>query len=399
MKINGDYSYIPEYVQLYEPPAAQSPKKRKIEKVEPNYGNEWLIKLVGQTAEADPFTKYYARVVTSCKERFSPDEEWNLQQLFPERTLSEEQVARMSVKEILSLPPENFFAIIDLISSRQAFEILIPASNKYENYKYALYVFNPNLRKEIVRKHKTCWELPIDKRVREQAENAWEKYRRKPEILTTLETLPNYERWENFRLKLSDTLKKERGEAISQWKKVNKLYQTLDFPVTEEFLEKISSELVARDNIYAPPESRNTGLRSTGREVPKLDQETYYFPGSCVKQELKLFLAWLNAKILLCDQGKDNPLVLAAFAAQRFITIHPCTDGNGRTGRILTDLILKRYGVLPAIWPDTIYFVSSKNDEVTSTEALEKLLNGLSFSYTFIDCPLEPKKREGKQEK
>jgi len=56
----------------------------------------------------------------------------------------------------------------------------------------------------------------------------------------------------------------------------------------------------------------------------------------------------------LCDFGNDerlSPLVQAAIAHAQFETIHPFEDGNGRTGRALVQVILRRRGLAPAYVP------------------------------------------------
>ncbi|MDU0205832.1 Fic family protein [Paenibacillus sp. MAH-36] len=51
------------------------------------------------------------------------------------------------------------------------------------------------------------------------------------------------------------------------------------------------------------------------------------------------------------DENKDklHPVELAAEFHFRFVYIHPFSDGNGRTARLLMNLILMKYGFPPAI--------------------------------------------------
>src|SRR5437879_7913220 len=47
----------------------------------------------------------------------------------------------------------------------------------------------------------------------------------------------------------------------------------------------------------------------------------------------------------VCDDEGLPPLVQAAIAHAQFETIHPFDDGNGRTGRALVQIILRRRGL------------------------------------------------------
>lgn len=52
-----------------------------------------------------------------------------------------------------------------------------------------------------------------------------------------------------------------------------------------------------------------------------------------------------------CNEDRLPPLVQAALAHAQFETIHPFEDGNGRTGRALVHVILRRRGLTPAYVP------------------------------------------------
>ena len=55
------------------------------------------------------------------------------------------------------------------------------------------------------------------------------------------------------------------------------------------------------------------------------------------------FLRWLTARNSL------HPVAFAGEAHYRLVTIHPCVDGNGRTARLLMNLLLLMRGYPPAI--------------------------------------------------
>lgn len=83
------------------------------------------------------------------------------------------------------------------------------------------------------------------------------------------------------------------------------------------------------------------------------------------------FLAWLKSKPNL------HPVVLAGEAHYRLVTIHPFVDGNGRTARLLMNLLLMMAGYPPAI--------IRKRDRIAYISALEKAqLGGSKADYEKI---------------
>jgi Fic family protein len=58
------------------------------------------------------------------------------------------------------------------------------------------------------------------------------------------------------------------------------------------------------------------------------------------------FVDWLNSNQLL---NEAHPIQIAALAHYKFVWIHPFYDGNGRTGRLLMNLILMKFGYPPVI--------------------------------------------------
>src|SRR5690606_1609012 len=51
------------------------------------------------------------------------------------------------------------------------------------------------------------------------------------------------------------------------------------------------------------------------------------------------------------DEHTLPPLVQAAVVHAQFETIHPFEDGNGRTGRALVQVVLRRRGLSPSFVP------------------------------------------------
>ena len=55
------------------------------------------------------------------------------------------------------------------------------------------------------------------------------------------------------------------------------------------------------------------------------------------------FIDWLHRS------NNDHPVKIAADAHLKFVSIHPFIDGNGRTARLLMNLLLEQSGYTPAI--------------------------------------------------
>ncbi len=67
-------------------------------------------------------------------------------------------------------------------------------------------------------------------------------------------------------------------------------------------------------------------------------------PGKYVKTDMDLLLRWFNG-----NKEKIHPLVLAIIFHHKFEKIHPFMDGNGRTGRMIMNLILINNNLPPTI--------------------------------------------------
>lgn len=100
------------------------------------------------------------------------------------------------------------------------------------------------------------------------------------------------------------------------------------------------------------------------RSVPvRVSGSTVVFPNPRkVPDLMDEFHNWLKAK------PKLHPIELAAEAHYHLVTIHPFVDGNGRTARLLMNLILMMQGYPPAI--------IRKRDRLNYIATLEKAQTG-----------------------
>ena len=64
-------------------------------------------------------------------------------------------------------------------------------------------------------------------------------------------------------------------------------------------------------------------------------------PPHLVKKEMQELIDWFQEAL---KEGKKHPLILIANFVFEYLAIHPFQDGNGRTSRLLTNLILLKLG-------------------------------------------------------
>ena len=74
----------------------------------------------------------------------------------------------------------------------------------------------------------------------------------------------------------------------------------------------------------------------------------------------------LHDLIAYTNGEEHSPLVQAAIAHAQFETIHPFADGNGRTGRALIHIILRRRRIAPAFVPPISVVLATWSDDYIS---------------------------------
>jgi Fic family protein len=74
-----------------------------------------------------------------------------------------------------------------------------------------------------------------------------------------------------------------------------------------------------------------------------------------VPELMSQFMEWLHAN------NSKHPLATAADAHFKFVSIHPFTDGNGRTARLLMNILLMQSGYPPALIrkEDRLYYINA----------------------------------------
>ncbi len=104
-----------------------------------------------------------------------------------------------------------------------------------------------------------------------------------------------------------------------------------DIAITEHDLRQTHALIIGDEKSLSPGEYRDIGVTITGSEhVPPEPFE--------VPMRMRVLFEWINEK-------RDNsPLIVGAMAHHEMTKIHPFKDGNGRTARLLLNLILLKKG-------------------------------------------------------
>ena len=128
------------------------------------------------------------------------------------------------------------------------------------------------------------------------------------------------------------------------------------YPITESFLAQIN--MILLDNTGEVP-----GVDALGKKIlRKISPGKYkempnhviqpdgsihrYVEPFDVSHQMRDLCQWISDRSSECD---IHPAEMAALAHYNFVRIHPFEDGNGRTARILMNLILLKAGYSPAV--------------------------------------------------
>lgn len=113
---------------------------------------------------------------------------------------------------------------------------------------------------------------------------------------------------------------------------------------------------------------------------------TEYLPPTAdeVPQLMKEFVTELNGK-----KDSLHPVMLAAFAHRRLVDIHPFTDGNGRTARLLMNLILVNKGYQIVSIPPIL-----RMEYIGALQAVQRSENpsDKAFIQLIAECEVESQK-------
>lgn len=104
-----------------------------------------------------------------------------------------------------------------------------------------------------------------------------------------------------------------------------------DVQVSENYLKQIHKLIIGDDESLSPGEYRNIGVIITGSD--HTPPEPFEVP-----IKMRDLFDWIN------ENESQNPIITAAVAHHEMVKTHPFKDGNGRTARLLLNLILLKAG-------------------------------------------------------
>ena len=110
-------------------------------------------------------------------------------------------------------------------------------------------------------------------------------------------------------------------------------------------------------------DNKNAGAyRTQNVGVVKSDGEIYSFTEPLkIEEKMNEFIEWLHSQMI------EEPILLAALVHLKFVSIHPFIDGNGRTARLLMNLVL-----LQNTYPQAIIKVSNRAEYIQAVEKYQQ---------------------------
>jgi Fic family protein len=137
------------------------------------------------------------------------------------------------------------------------------------------------------------------------------------------------------------------GKSLKDQAEAKNLSEALDFletiskdygrPISENEIKQIHFFILKDINNDNAGKYRNVDVEISGSAYkPTMHMN--------INSDMQDFTNWLKSVTSNSKLGDENAIIWAAVAHTWFVTIHPFIDGNGRTARILMNLILMRHG-------------------------------------------------------
>ncbi len=198
---------------------------------------------------------------------------------------------------------------------------------------------------------------------------------------------PDMQPWIQARMSISSTLTSNSPNVETlkeQWNQVE--VQIFEMAMAHRGTHEIITleQICALHKQLMSGEIDAPGTLRHGDQIVRSTGGTFT-PPTFLQPRMKEFFDWFNQQCQLCDEGKANPVSFAYEATQRFVSLHPFQNGNGRISVLLMDYVLQRYGLPPPII-DRGHFSPAvfplRTDRPNHAENYAEYLKGISKSLS-----------------
>lgn len=158
----------------------------------------------------------------------------------------------------------------------------------------------------------------------------------------------------------------EDGITIGKGKTLKEHLEVINHKEAIDYVEEIVtknidiSETVIKNLHYIILKSINNENAGKYRNVNVLISGSKHRPPEhfLVEEQMRELICWYNG-----NKEKLHPIELAAIFHHKFTYIHPFIDGNGRSARLLTNLILMRSG-----YPICVIKIEDRDEYMSALE-------------------------------
>jgi len=289
---------------------------------------------------------------------------------------------KVITKDLCNLGSDISKISLDLLEKKYKNEI----RNSYKTIKKFL---DSNYYIEKVKKLKLKTGLFLDKGQLIDLEAIKLHYNSK---FLKLDDLTKKEAYDNFLIKFAVNSTSIEGNTISM-KEAQKLFrdnitpknkelrEVYDLTNTKKVIDYIKEKkpvlnlnlIIKIHDMLLEHIDKRKGLRTHDLRI--LGQPFEPSPARYVKADMELLLKWYNK-----NKKNIHPLSLGVFFHHKFENIHPFSDGNGRTGRIILNYILEQNKFPPLIIENR--FRSEYLDAMNKADlSLKKSLNNIEEKH------------------
>lgn len=187
----------------------------------------------------------------------------------------------------------------------------------------------------------------------------------------------------------------EDGITIGKGKSLKEHLEVINHKEAIDYIEDIVrkdidiSETVIKNLHYIILKSINNENAGIYRSVNVLISGSKHRPSEhfLVEDQMRELISWYNE-----NKTKLHSLELAAVFHHKYTYIHPFIDGNGRSARLLTNLILMRKGYTICVvkmedrdeYMNALEKASVNNDYTNFIEIIEKAVDSSLDMYLYI---------------